>query len=109
MTLPIPAARLDDQEEPDSVPYADGPIWNWFGLTYSSYVVFPRRAACSMPLEWQERFVTLMEEASERLPDEAIVSEYYVRRREGGKFVEDPNVPYKHAEPWPLKPKASRA
>lgn len=81
----------------------DGPVWDWFGLTYSAYLVMPRRALCSMPLDWQEKFVALMNEASELLPAEAVASEYMVRAREGGKFVNDPNLPYRHARPWQLK------
>jgi len=41
---------------------SDGPIHDFFGLTYSSYQVVPRVLAQSMPHEWQARFVTLMEE-----------------------------------------------
>lgn len=83
--------------------YSDGPVWNWFGLSYSSYCVLPRRALCSMPLEWQQRFVKLMEEAVELLPPESCYGEYMVRLRVDGKFVSDPNVPYRHAQPWPLR------
>jgi hypothetical protein len=82
--------------------YSGGPIWDWFGLSYSSYVVLPRRALCSLPIEWQERFVALMDEAQSLLPPEATEGEYMVRKRIGGRFVADPNVPYKHASPWPL-------
>lgn len=89
--------------EPDSVPYASGPIWNRFELSYSSYLVLPRRALCSMPLWWQASFVQLIDLAKVLLPSEAIDCEYWVRRREGGRFVNDPNVPYRHAAPWPLK------
>lgn len=40
----------------------DGPIHDFFGLTYSSYQVVPRVLAQSMPHEWQARFVQCMEE-----------------------------------------------
>jgi len=40
----------------------DGPVHDFFGLTYSSYQVVSRVLAQSMPHEWQARFVTLMEE-----------------------------------------------
>lgn len=39
------------------------PVHNWFGLTYSSYFTIPRAALQAMPVEWQMRFVELMEEA----------------------------------------------
>jgi len=83
--------------------YSDGPVWHWFGLGYSSYAVLPRRAICSMPLDWQHRFVALMNEAHDLLPPEAHADEYFVRARSGGKFASDPNVPYRHAQPWALR------
>lgn len=82
--------------------YYDGPVWNWFSLSYSSYAVLPRRALCSMPVEWQERFVKLMEEAREMLPEEALYIDYWVRAKDGKRFVSDPNVPYRDTGPWPL-------
>lgn len=94
------------QETPEDLNddrYSQGPAWLWFGLSYSSYVVMPRRAICSMPIYWQERFVALMNEAALLLPEEACMEEYMVRARKDGKFIEDPNVPYRHAAPWRLR------
>lgn len=36
-------------------------IHTWFGLTYSNYLVLPRTLLQSMPDEWQERFVGVLE------------------------------------------------
>jgi hypothetical protein len=72
------------------------PIWDYFGLSYSAYLVLPRVALCSMPLEWQKKFVTLMEEAEKLLPDEAQNGEYWVRKKIGNKFVTDPFTNYRH-------------
>jgi len=83
--------------------YYDGPVWHWFSLSYSSYCVMPRRALCSMPVEWQERFVKLMEEAAEALPNEALHIDYWVRAQDRGRFVADPNLPYRHTGPWSLR------
>jgi hypothetical protein len=69
------------------------PIWDWFGLTRSAYFVVPRLALCAMPLDWQRRFVALMDEA------EAMGLEtphYEVRRREHGQFIADPWADYRH-------------
>ena len=44
--------------------WQDDPVHTWFGLTYSSYFVMPRMALQAMPLEWQRKFVSLMEEAN---------------------------------------------
>ena len=58
-----------------------------------------------MPHDWQEKFIALMAEAEELLPEEAHGGDYWVRLREGNRFVSDPNVPYKHAQPWSLRVK----
>lgn len=40
----------------------DGPVHEWFGLSYSNYAVLPRTLMQSMPVEWQERMVACLEE-----------------------------------------------
>lgn len=37
-------------------------VHTWFGLTYSNYLVLPRTLMQSMPVEWQHRMVTCLEE-----------------------------------------------
>ena len=73
------------------------PIHKWFGLSYSSYFTIPRSALQSMPLEWQEQFITLMNEAEKlgiQTPDN-----YEVRRRdEDGKYMSDPWANYRHPD-----------
>ena len=76
--------------------YFNGPVWNKFGLTYASYFVMQRAAMCSMPVEWQERFVKLIEEAEELLPEGTLDGDYWVRLRKGNKFVADPLSDYRH-------------
>lgn len=39
-----------------------GPVHTWFGLTYANFAVQHRARLQSMPLEWQQRYVDLMEE-----------------------------------------------
>lgn len=50
--------------ERDETPYdrTSGPIHHWFGLSYSNYQVLPRVLMQSMPVEWQRRMVTCLEE-----------------------------------------------
>lgn len=38
------------------------PLHDWFGLTYSSYLVLPRLALQEQPIEWQKRFLALLDE-----------------------------------------------
>lgn len=42
-----------------------GPVHEWFELTYSSYQVLPRVLMHSMPLDWQHRMVTCLREMRE--------------------------------------------
>ncbi|HEL2957688.1 TPA: hypothetical protein UL931_000912 [Stenotrophomonas maltophilia] len=87
-----------DPSEPVECPYYHGPVWDAFGLTRAAYLVVPRRTLQSMPLEWQERFVALMDESHAHLPAEAF-PEYTVRRLDNGKFVADPLRDYRHTGP----------
>lgn len=43
----------------------DGPVHEWFGLSYSNYAVLHRSLMQSMPLDWQERIVGLLREFSQ--------------------------------------------
>ena len=76
--------------------YFSGPVWNWFELSRTSHLVLTRVLLCSMPYEWQEKFVTLMREAEQRMPEEYQGGDYWVRRREGNRFVHDPLTDYRH-------------
>lgn len=49
-----PAAPTDDR--------LDGPVHEWFELSYSNYLVLPRTLLQSMPVEWQQDFVACLEE-----------------------------------------------
>lgn len=76
--------------------YFDGPVWGWFSLTYSSYLVMPRAVLCSMPLAWQQRFVDLINEVGETLEWDG-GDDYVVQlRTERGRFSSDPLANYKH-------------
>lgn len=46
----------------DRVDPTDGPIHHHFGLSYNNYLVLPRTLLQSMPLDWQERAVALLDE-----------------------------------------------
>ena len=97
------ADRLLTAPAQPSVPYSNGPIWSAFGLSYAAYLVVPRRTLQSMPVEWQARFVALMEEARQALPDEAF-PEYQVIRLKDGKYANDPNCRYRRTPPFPCRP-----
>lgn len=49
----------------------NGPVHEWFGLSYSNYQVLPRTLMQSMPIGWQERMVaclTELRDAFEHVP-----------------------------------------
>jgi hypothetical protein len=37
-------------------------IWEWFGLSYASWLTLPRVLLCEMPEDWQNRLVQLLDE-----------------------------------------------
>ncbi|MFI1161425.1 hypothetical protein [Streptomyces sioyaensis] len=43
----------------------DGPVQDWFSLSYTNYQVIPRTLMQSMPIEWQERMVACLAELAE--------------------------------------------
>lgn len=73
----------------------DWPIHAWFGLTYAAYLVLPRLALQSMPREWQQRLVDLLNEAEASGIETP--GNYDVRLRGAdGKFVPDWRADYRH-------------
>lgn len=87
--------------------YFNGPVWDYFCLTYSAYLVLPRVSLCSMPLYWQRRFVALMKQAEQMLPQELQGGEYAIQLRgPRGRFVKDPLCDYRHPPRVELRPYA---
>jgi hypothetical protein len=73
--------------------HVESPIHAWFSLSYCSYFTVPRLALQEMSLDWQKRFVALMDEAGEVLRK---TPEYEIRRRtDTGKFMRDPWADYR--------------
>jgi hypothetical protein len=63
------------------------PVHDAFGLTYASWLVWPRVIMQAMPVEWQERFVALANEMSERFPDWEPEGVFQVSLKQRGKFT----------------------
>jgi hypothetical protein len=69
----------------------------WFNLTYASYLVLPRLWLENMPLEWQYKFVELLNEIPETLEiDNEYSAQYIVTCKRNGKFVKDIYRDYRH-------------
>lgn len=70
-------------------------------MTYSAYFCIPRLLLCGMPLDWQERFVKLIEEANDYCNRHGIVHtpSYTCQRKDnGGHFIKDPWADYRHGD-----------
>lgn len=85
----------------------DGPIHDAFGLSYASYLVIPRTVLQSMPLDWQARFVALVNETHERFPgrEPPWPAGWRVHLKdERGRFMRDDLAHYERGrrrlEPW---------
>lgn len=88
------ADRRAERHEPAEGFTSREPIHDWFGLSYSNYLVVPRSIAQSMPPAWQRQLVDLLEQAQRRLDIDDAPSNYLVRARVGGKFIADPYRDY---------------
>ena len=82
-------------KQPDGT-WVESPLHSWFGLSYVSYFVAPRLALESLSIEWQNRFIALMEEAQEVLGE---TPDYHVLR-------DDPM--YTHVEKYDSEDESSR-
>lgn len=72
-------------------------ISTWFNLTYASYLVLPRLWLETMPIEWQYKFVALLNEIPETLDiDDEYPATYLVTCKRRGKFVKDIYRDYRH-------------
>ena len=86
--------------------YFDGPMWNWFELSYASYLVIPRTLLCGMSEEWQEKFAALLDEIRETYDCSKIQDNYTVQLRGGNsRFIKDPLRDYRHPIELPYKKK----
>lgn len=75
-------------------------VHTWFGLSYSNYLVLQRALMESMPEDWQDRFVKLLEEMEEYYGYPDIPSRFMVKvraRKDDGSFIPDPVPHYRHA------------
>lgn len=74
-----------------------GPVHSWFQLSYSNYLVIPRAILQAMPVEWQKRFVTCLDEARAACAPLNLNDRYTVLLRgPNGRFEDDPYADYRH-------------
>lgn len=73
-------------------------LWNWFGLSYASFIVVPRIMAHSMPDDWQARMAQLLEEYENTFNCPA--GETSIRASKNGKLCKMPQwiLNYRHPD-----------
>ena len=77
----------------------DGPMHDWFSLSYASYLVLHRSLIQEMPIKWQARLVALLDEMHETFEVERVASHFTVLvRGHNGRFLDDPLAAYRHAD-----------
>ena len=78
----------------DGTLQGDGPVHLWFGLSYANYMTLPRSLLQSMPYEWQEKFIDMVNELEDAYAHLKYPMRYMVTaRNEHGMFIKDP-VPH---------------
>lgn len=74
---------------------SDGAVHDWFELSYAQYLTVPRSVLQSMPADWQEKFVKLLEEMDETIDWRPESGCYWVHLKDkDGHFVKDPLMDY---------------
>lgn len=74
-------------------------VHDFFGTTRANFLVLPRVALQSMPDDWQRRFVELLNDIPEVLPDfvHKEPEKYTVNcRRQDGRYINNPWPHYRH-------------
>ncbi len=84
-------------QSPDAAPMIEGESWEYFGLSYASWLVLPRIALQSMPAPWQAQFFALVREMEDTLAyPPGYTGEFTVSMRDGKKFVKNVFPHYRH-------------
>lgn len=89
---PAPATPYDEVMTVRS----SGPVHEAFGLTYASYLVVPRVLLAEMPLEWQKRFVEMMDQFHAEYPNWNDDYSVHLVDENGTEIAVDPLSSYRH-------------
>lgn len=84
--------------------YSD--LWDWFGLSYASFLVIPRVLMHEMPDEWQGKMAELLLEYDETFDQSKVgVDSVYVSARKDNKFASIPDwlKNYRHPNHFLIK------
>ena len=70
------------------------PIDEMFGLSYANYYVAPRSVLQSMPVEWQKKFVAIVEELNESIDWVRSGCDYHVIMTENVDLLDNEDFDY---------------
>ncbi|MDT1068352.1 hypothetical protein [Providencia stuartii] len=82
-------------------PKNSGELWDWFGLSYASFLVIPRVLMHEMPAEWQDKMAVLLHEYDETFDTSSVVNSVSVVGRDSdGKLIKLPEyiLNYRHPD-----------
>lgn len=85
---------IKEYAEQNGADLYETPIWDWFELSYAQYLAIPRSILQTMPIEWQKKFVELMDELDE-LIDWRRDGCWVKYRDSKGRFIKDELCDYK--------------
>lgn len=74
-------------------------LWEWFSLSYASFLVMPRVLMHAMPDEWQDKMTVLLDEYDNTFPNMPDIGTR-VQATKRGKLIKWPSwvLNYRHPE-----------
>lgn len=74
-------------------------LWEWFELSYASFLIMPRVLMHSMPDEWQGKMADLLDEYDNTFPNQPNIGTT-VRATKDGKLAKMPEwlIDYRHPD-----------
>ncbi|HBC7444051.1 TPA: hypothetical protein KEY66_003227 [Morganella morganii] len=82
-------------------PRNSGELWDWFGLSYASFLVLPRVLMHEMPIEWQDKMAALLHEYDEAFDTSSVCHSVIVSAKDkNNQFMKMPEyiLNYRHPE-----------
>lgn len=81
-------------------PRNSGELWDWFGLSYASFLVLPRVLMHEMPVEWQDKMAALLHEYEETFDASSVCHSVVVSAKdENNRFMQMPEYILNYRRP----------
>ena len=75
-------------------------LWNWFGLSYASFLVMPRVLMHEMPTEWQDKMAALLYEYDETFDTSSVFHSVVVSAKDkNNRFMKMPGYILNYRRP----------